>query len=36
MDRIVIEGRKLINGVERTYYALPRNRELLGNPISGI
>jgi DNA polymerase III sliding clamp (beta) subunit (PCNA family) len=36
MDRIVIEGRKLINGIERTYYALPRNKEFLGSPISGI
>jgi DNA polymerase-3 subunit beta len=36
VDRIVIEGRKLINGIERTFYALPRNREFAGKPISGI
>ena len=36
VDRIIIEGRKLINAVERIYYALPKNKELAGKPISGI
>jgi DNA polymerase III sliding clamp (beta) subunit (PCNA family) len=36
VDRIVIEGRKLINGVEKTSYAVSRRKELLGTHTSGM
>jgi DNA polymerase III sliding clamp (beta) subunit (PCNA family) len=35
-DRVVIEGRKLINGVEKTAYAASKRKKLLGTHASGM
>lgn len=36
VDRVVIEGRKLINGVEKTSYAASKRKKLLGTHTSGM